>query len=130
MDTDRVHAVLPEPPSQIEEEKVEEKAIGNFCTELESVDLPLGTTLRLDGGFSSCLGATYRASSARPALCWSCSHNCILYITIMADNETLECVTEHERILQEIESTDTACVGPTLRTCGSNRQSCGWRADL
>ncbi|KAK5614785.1 Exocyst complex component 6 [Crenichthys baileyi] len=34
----------------------------------------------------------------------------------MADNETLECVTEHERILQEIESTDTACVGPTLRS--------------
>uniref|UniRef100_A0A672H3C0 Exocyst complex component n=1 Tax=Salarias fasciatus TaxID=181472 RepID=A0A672H3C0_SALFA len=26
------------------------------------------------------------------------------------------CVTEHERILQEIESTDTACVGPTLRS--------------
>uniref|UniRef100_A0A8C9RQL6 Exocyst complex component n=1 Tax=Scleropages formosus TaxID=113540 RepID=A0A8C9RQL6_SCLFO len=25
-------------------------------------------------------------------------------------------VTEHERILQEIESTDTACVGPTLRS--------------
>uniref|UniRef100_A0A8C4ZZI7 Exocyst complex component n=1 Tax=Gadus morhua TaxID=8049 RepID=A0A8C4ZZI7_GADMO len=34
----------------------------------------------------------------------------------MADSETLECVTEHERILQEIESTDTACVGPTLRS--------------
>uniref|UniRef100_A0A3Q2NV80 Exocyst complex component n=1 Tax=Fundulus heteroclitus TaxID=8078 RepID=A0A3Q2NV80_FUNHE len=34
----------------------------------------------------------------------------------MADNETLECITEHERILQEIESTDTACVGPTLRS--------------
>uniref|UniRef100_A0A674NUP3 Exocyst complex component n=1 Tax=Takifugu rubripes TaxID=31033 RepID=A0A674NUP3_TAKRU len=31
-------------------------------------------------------------------------------------NDTLECVTEHERILQEIESTDTACVGPTLRS--------------
>uniref|UniRef100_A0A8C4HLB3 Exocyst complex component n=1 Tax=Dicentrarchus labrax TaxID=13489 RepID=A0A8C4HLB3_DICLA len=31
-------------------------------------------------------------------------------------NETLECITEHERILQEIESTDTACVGPTLRS--------------
>uniref|UniRef100_A0A665XB90 Exocyst complex component n=1 Tax=Echeneis naucrates TaxID=173247 RepID=A0A665XB90_ECHNA len=30
--------------------------------------------------------------------------------------ETLEYVTEHERILQEIESTDTACVGPTLRS--------------
>ncbi|KAM4525843.1 exocyst complex component 6 isoform X5 [Fundulus heteroclitus] len=39
-----------------------------------------------------------------------------MYITIMADNETLECITEHERILQEIESTDTACVGPTLRS--------------
>ena len=39
----------------------------------------------------------------------------LTYTTIMADSETLECVTEHERILQEIESTDTACVGPTLR---------------
>uniref|UniRef100_A0A3Q2DZP3 Exocyst complex component n=1 Tax=Cyprinodon variegatus TaxID=28743 RepID=A0A3Q2DZP3_CYPVA len=39
-----------------------------------------------------------------------------LNITIMADSETLEFVTEHERILQEIESTDTACVGPTLRS--------------
>uniref|UniRef100_A0A4W4G3G3 Exocyst complex component n=1 Tax=Electrophorus electricus TaxID=8005 RepID=A0A4W4G3G3_ELEEL len=36
--------------------------------------------------------------------------------TNMAENETLECITEHERILQEIESTDTACVGPTLRS--------------
>uniref|UniRef100_A0A8K9VF24 Exocyst complex component n=1 Tax=Oncorhynchus mykiss TaxID=8022 RepID=A0A8K9VF24_ONCMY len=34
----------------------------------------------------------------------------------MADNESVECITEHERILQEIESTDTACVGPTLRS--------------
>lgn len=33
----------------------------------------------------------------------------------MAENESLETVTEHERILQEIESTDTACIGPTLR---------------
>ncbi|KAM4703866.1 exocyst complex component 6 [Rhinophrynus dorsalis] len=31
-------------------------------------------------------------------------------------SESLETVTEHERILQEIESTDTACVGPTLRS--------------
>uniref|UniRef100_A0A3B5RC73 Exocyst complex component n=1 Tax=Xiphophorus maculatus TaxID=8083 RepID=A0A3B5RC73_XIPMA len=46
MDTDRVHAALPDPPSQIEEEKVEEKACGNFFAELESVELPLGTTLR------------------------------------------------------------------------------------
>ncbi|KAK1166378.1 exocyst complex component 6-like isoform X2 [Acipenser oxyrinchus oxyrinchus] len=34
----------------------------------------------------------------------------------MAESEILECITEHERILQEIESTDTACVGPTLRS--------------
>ncbi|XP_043912624.1 exocyst complex component 6 isoform X2 [Protopterus annectens] len=34
----------------------------------------------------------------------------------MAGGESLETVTEHERILQEIESTDTACVGPTLRS--------------
>ncbi|CAL1600211.1 unnamed protein product [Knipowitschia caucasica] len=34
----------------------------------------------------------------------------------MADTGSLECVTEHERILQEIESTETACVGPTLRS--------------
>ncbi|XP_034049715.1 exocyst complex component 6-like isoform X2 [Thalassophryne amazonica] len=31
----------------------------------------------------------------------------------MADSE---CLTEHERILQEIENTDTVCVGPTLRS--------------
>lgn len=35
--------------------------------------------------------------------------------TIMAENDSIDCITEHERILQEIESTDTACVGPTLR---------------
>ncbi|XP_041124578.1 exocyst complex component 6 isoform X2 [Polyodon spathula] len=34
----------------------------------------------------------------------------------MAESEVLESLTEHERILQEIESTDTACVGPTLRS--------------
>uniref|UniRef100_A0AAR2LV09 Exocyst complex component n=1 Tax=Pygocentrus nattereri TaxID=42514 RepID=A0AAR2LV09_PYGNA len=34
----------------------------------------------------------------------------------MAESGTLESITEHERILQEIESTDTACVGPTLRS--------------
>ncbi|XP_075890953.1 exocyst complex component 6 isoform X4 [Nelusetta ayraudi] len=34
----------------------------------------------------------------------------------MAENEPMEYTTEHERILQEIESTDTACVGPTLRS--------------
>ncbi|XP_061823123.1 exocyst complex component 6 isoform X4 [Nerophis lumbriciformis] len=34
----------------------------------------------------------------------------------MAENATMESITEHERILQEIESTDTACVGPTLRS--------------
>uniref|UniRef100_A0A2I3H954 Exocyst complex component n=1 Tax=Nomascus leucogenys TaxID=61853 RepID=A0A2I3H954_NOMLE len=31
-------------------------------------------------------------------------------------SESLGTVPEHERILQEIESTDTACVGPTLRS--------------
>ncbi|MEQ2210068.1 Exocyst complex component 6B, partial [Xenoophorus captivus] len=44
-----------------------------------------------------------------------CAGDAVILYIIMADNETLECVTEHERILQEIESTDTACVGPTLR---------------
>uniref|UniRef100_A0A8C8A314 Exocyst complex component n=1 Tax=Oryzias sinensis TaxID=183150 RepID=A0A8C8A314_9TELE len=34
----------------------------------------------------------------------------------MAEADIPECITEHERILQEIESTDTACVGPTLRS--------------
>ncbi|XP_042192623.1 exocyst complex component 6 isoform X2 [Callorhinchus milii] len=34
----------------------------------------------------------------------------------MADPPSLDTVTEHERILQEIESTDAACVGPTLRS--------------
>ncbi|KAM8923749.1 exocyst complex component 6 isoform 2-T2 [Pelodytes ibericus] len=33
-----------------------------------------------------------------------------------AESESPETGTEHERILQEIESTDTACVGPTLRS--------------
>ncbi|CAH7129674.1 Exoc6b [Phodopus roborovskii] len=28
--------------------------------------------------------------------------------------ESLETAAEHERILREIESTDTACIGPTL----------------
>lgn len=47
MDADRVHAALPDPPSQGEEDnKEEEKAFGNTFAELESVDLPLGTTLR------------------------------------------------------------------------------------
>lgn len=35
----------------------------------------------------------------------------------MAD-ESLETAAEHERILREIESTDTACIGPTLRYRG------------
>lgn len=46
MARDRVHAVLPDPPTQSEEENKEEKAFGNIFAELESVDLPLGTTLR------------------------------------------------------------------------------------
>lgn len=32
--------------------------------------------------------------------------------------ESLETAAEHERILREIESTDTACIGPTLRYWG------------
>ncbi|KAB0363564.1 hypothetical protein FD755_008505 [Muntiacus reevesi] len=32
----------------------------------------------------------------------------------MAEAESLETAAEHERILREIESTDTACIGPTL----------------
>ncbi|XP_067433324.1 exocyst complex component 6 isoform X5 [Thunnus thynnus] len=47
MASDRVHAALPDPPNQSEEDnKEEEKAFGNIFAELESVDLPLGTTLR------------------------------------------------------------------------------------
>ncbi|XP_063749076.1 exocyst complex component 6 isoform X2 [Eleginops maclovinus] len=47
MASNRVHATLPDPPSLSEEEnKEEEKVFGNIFTELESVDLPLGTTLR------------------------------------------------------------------------------------
>uniref|UniRef100_A0A8C3A8G0 Exocyst complex component n=1 Tax=Cyclopterus lumpus TaxID=8103 RepID=A0A8C3A8G0_CYCLU len=42
-----VHAALPDPPSPGEEEnKEEERAFGNIFAELESVDLPLGTSLR------------------------------------------------------------------------------------
>ncbi|KAK0146570.1 Exocyst complex component 6 [Merluccius polli] len=78
MDKERVNTALPDLSTQSEKDikEEDEKAYGNIFTELESVDLPLGTTL----------------------------------------SETLECITEHERILQEIESTDTACVGPTLRS--------------
>uniref|UniRef100_A0A3Q1DAC2 Exocyst complex component n=1 Tax=Amphiprion ocellaris TaxID=80972 RepID=A0A3Q1DAC2_AMPOC len=47
MASNRVHAALPDPPNQSEEEhKAEQKAFENFFAELESVDLPLGTTLR------------------------------------------------------------------------------------
>uniref|UniRef100_A0A8C5JJM6 Exocyst complex component n=1 Tax=Junco hyemalis TaxID=40217 RepID=A0A8C5JJM6_JUNHY len=41
--------------------------------------------------------------------------------------ESLETAAEHERILREIESTDTACIGPTLR-CGSAGEPGGERA--
>ncbi|XP_069488400.1 exocyst complex component 6B [Ambystoma mexicanum] len=34
----------------------------------------------------------------------------------MAEWESLELVAEHERILREIESTEAACIGPTLRS--------------
>lgn len=47
MASNRVHAALPDPPGPSEEEnKEEEKVFGNIFAELESVDLPLGTTLR------------------------------------------------------------------------------------
>ncbi|KAK1875016.1 Exocyst complex component 6, partial [Dissostichus eleginoides] len=47
MASNRVHTALPDPPSLSEEEnKEEEKVFGNIFAELESVDLPLGTTLR------------------------------------------------------------------------------------
>ncbi|CAJ1080437.1 exocyst complex component 6 isoform X2 [Xyrichtys novacula] len=47
MAADRVHAALPDPPLQSEDDdKEEEKTFGNIFAELESVDLPLGTTLR------------------------------------------------------------------------------------
>ncbi|XP_058049829.1 exocyst complex component 6B isoform X1 [Ahaetulla prasina] len=34
----------------------------------------------------------------------------------MAEPESLETAAEHERILREVDSTDTACLGPTLRS--------------
>lgn len=43
MDSSRVRAPLPCPP---EEDVRDEKVYGNVFAELESVDLPLGTTLR------------------------------------------------------------------------------------
>lgn len=42
MASDRVRTALPDPPGQDEEEK----AFANIFAELESVELPLGTTLR------------------------------------------------------------------------------------
>uniref|UniRef100_A0A3Q0QVU2 Exocyst complex component n=1 Tax=Amphilophus citrinellus TaxID=61819 RepID=A0A3Q0QVU2_AMPCI len=46
MASNRIHAALPDLPSQSEGENTEQKAFGNIFAELESVDLPLGTTLR------------------------------------------------------------------------------------
>ncbi|KAM9715381.1 exocyst complex component 6 isoform 1-T1 [Menidia menidia] len=46
MNSDRVHAALPDLPILEEEHKEEEKVFGNIFAELESVDLPLGTTIR------------------------------------------------------------------------------------
>ncbi|KAJ3608296.1 hypothetical protein NHX12_025345 [Muraenolepis orangiensis] len=48
MEKERVNATLPDRPTQREKDIKEEddKAYGNVFTELESVDLPLGTTLR------------------------------------------------------------------------------------
>ncbi|XP_019748184.1 exocyst complex component 6 isoform X4 [Hippocampus comes] len=47
MDSKRVHAALPDPPYQRRDNnEEEEKVFGNIFAELESVDLPLGTTLR------------------------------------------------------------------------------------
>lgn len=46
----------------------------------------------------------------------------------MAEAESLETAAEHERILREIESTDTACIGPTLRYPGyRDRRRAGTR---
>ncbi|CAG5912127.1 unnamed protein product, partial [Menidia menidia] len=45
MNSDRVHAALPDLPILEEEHKEEEKVFGNIFAELESVDLPLGTTI-------------------------------------------------------------------------------------
>ncbi|KAJ1141586.1 hypothetical protein NDU88_007914 [Pleurodeles waltl] len=64
-----------------------------------------------------------RHSAAPPAGCGclgqaatlSPSHRAARKMATAAEGESLETITEHERILQEIESTDTACVGPTLR---------------
>ncbi|XP_051927033.1 exocyst complex component 6 isoform X4 [Hippocampus zosterae] len=47
MHSKRVHAALPDPPYQRRDDnEEEEKVFGNIFAELESVDLPLGTTLR------------------------------------------------------------------------------------
>ncbi|XP_061912367.1 exocyst complex component 6 isoform X3 [Entelurus aequoreus] len=47
MASKRVHAALPDPPCQRQDDnEAEEKVFGNIFAELESVTLPLGTTLR------------------------------------------------------------------------------------
>ncbi|XP_049614886.1 exocyst complex component 6 isoform X1 [Syngnathus scovelli] len=47
MDSKRVHAPLPDLPTQGKNDNEdEEKVLGNIFAELESVDLPLGTTMR------------------------------------------------------------------------------------
>lgn len=62
-----------------------------------------------------CCSDTYRWTRVTASPSALSQMNTVTLRANMAESESLETVTEHERILQEIESTDTACVGPTLR---------------
>ncbi|TRY55569.1 hypothetical protein DNTS_023162 [Danionella cerebrum] len=98
------------PTSPPEEDRGEARLYGNVFAELESVDLPLGNTLSPALCCPPPVALRHCVSSALTHT------NTVTLSANMADSESLETITEHERILQEIESTDTACLGPTLRS--------------
>ncbi|KFO29929.1 Exocyst complex component 6 [Fukomys damarensis] len=76
-----------------------DQAYENTLAEIQSFELPIEVTL-----------SPAQMLSLRPLQIPS------IRSKMAESSEVLGTVPEHERILQEIESTDTACVGPTLRS--------------
>ncbi|MBN3290013.1 EXC6B protein, partial [Polypterus senegalus] len=113
-----------------------EDSVQSLLTGQSTADCPLLTSPRAEHQMvtmtsPACPTPARRRCSARAARSASCAppaghfppqpHSPAVSLchrqstTNMAETEALEYITEHERILQEIESTETACVGPTLR---------------
>ncbi|GLD73993.1 exocyst complex component 6B isoform X1 [Lates japonicus] len=61
---------------------------------------------------------TYGAQPVRSAQLGSAQHSSEPS-TATCRMASIETAAEHERILREIESTDTNCIGPTLRSSSS-----------